>query len=72
MKIYVDTSFLVSLYSPDANSTAAAGVMQASKGSHLVSTLGELEVVNALQFRVFRKELSPAQARAALDAALAG
>ncbi|MBZ5529984.1 MAG: type II toxin-antitoxin system VapC family toxin [Acidobacteriia bacterium] len=68
MKIYVDTSFLVSLYSPDANSAAAAGVMQASKGQHLVSTLGELEVVNALQLRVFRKELSPAQARAALVA----
>ena len=32
MKIYAESSFLVSLYSPDANSAAASRTMQASTG----------------------------------------
>ena len=68
MKTYVDTSFLVSLYSPDANSKSAASVMQASQGEHLVTTFAELELVNALQLRIFRKELSAAQAQSSLQA----
>lgn len=67
MKIYADTSFLVSLYSPDANSVAAARIMQASKGDRFVSTLGELEVVNAVGLRVFRKEVSATQAQSSLN-----
>ena len=63
LKVYLDTSFLISLYSPDANSTAAAHLMQASGNRHLVSTLTELEAINALQLRVFRKEISPAEAK---------
>lgn len=66
MKIYADTSFLVSLYSPDANSAAAARTMQASSGDRFVSVFGELEVVNAMGLRVFRKEVSAAQARLSL------
>ena len=66
MKAYVDTSFLISLYSPDANSPAAAGVMRSSKGDHYITSLGELEVVNALELRVFRKELSSAHAQSSL------
>ena len=66
MKIYADTSFLVSLYSPDANSAAAARTMQASSGDRLVTTFGELEVVNAMGLRVFRKEVSVAQAQSSL------
>ena len=68
MKIYVDTSFLISLYSLDINSAAAARTMQASRGDHLVSTLGELEAANALQLRVFRKEVSAAQAHSSAAA----
>jgi predicted nucleic acid-binding protein len=67
LKIYADTSFLVSLYSPDANSAAAARIMQASKGDRFVSTFGELEVVNAMGLRIFRKEVSTAQAQSSLD-----
>ena len=67
MKIYLDTSFLVSLYSPDINSGTAARLMHASKGDRLITTLGELEVVNALGLRVFRKEVAAAQAQASLD-----
>jgi predicted nucleic acid-binding protein len=65
--IYLDTSFLVSLYSPDVNFGAAVRVMQASEGDRLITTLGHLEVVNALGLRVFRKEVSAAQAQASLD-----
>ena len=66
MKAYADTSFLISLYSPDANSAAAVGTMQLSSAEHFITVFGELEVVNALQLRVFRKELSHAQADASL------
>lgn len=66
MRVYLDTSFLISLYSPDANSTAAAQIIQAPKNIHLLSTFTELEMVNALQLRVFRKEISPAQAKSSL------
>ena len=63
MKIYVDSSFLVSLYSADTNWPAAARTMQASTGECLVTTLGEFEVVNAFGLRVFRREVSAAQAQ---------
>ena len=66
MTIYLDTSFLISLYSPDANSIAAANAMRASNSTYLLSTLTELEGINALELRVFRKEISPAQARSSL------
>ncbi|MGB8774979.1 MAG: type II toxin-antitoxin system VapC family toxin [Terriglobales bacterium] len=67
MKIYADTSFLVSLYSLDANSAVAAHTMRASPGDRFLTTLGELEVVNALELRVFRKEISRTQAQFSLD-----
>jgi predicted nucleic acid-binding protein len=66
LKVYADPSFVVSLYSPDANSAAAARAMHASSGERFLTTLGELEVVNAMGLRVFRKEVSPAQAQASL------
>ena len=67
MKIYADTSFLISLYSPDVNSAVAVRTMQASSGDRLVTTFGELEVVNGMQLRIFRKEVSAAQAQSSLD-----
>jgi len=66
LKIYADSSFLVSLYIPDANS-AALRTMQASSGDRLVSVLCELEVVNAFGLRVFRKQATPAEANSALS-----
>ena len=66
MKVYVDPSFIVSLYSPDANSAAAARTMQAFSAQRFVTTFGELEVINAMGLRVFRKEVSPAQAQSSL------
>lgn len=67
MRAYFDSSFVVSLYTPDANSTPAARAMQASSSIHLISTFGRLEVANALELRVFRKEISAAQASSSLS-----
>jgi predicted nucleic acid-binding protein len=66
LKIYADSSFLVSLYSADANWVAASRIMGTSAGECLVSTLGELEVVNAFGLRVFRKEVSATQAQSSV------
>lgn len=66
--IYLDASFLVSLYSADANSAAAVHAMQVTGLTYLVSTLGELEVVNAMGLRAFRKEITPAQMQVSLNA----
>jgi predicted nucleic acid-binding protein len=66
LSIYADTSFLVSLYVLDANSAAAAARMKRAKLPLSVSSLGELELTNAICLRVFRKELSRGEAKAAL------
>jgi len=68
LRIYADASFLVSLYCPDANSAAALHLMKSSAAERLVSTLGELETVNALGLRLFRREITAAQAKASLQA----
>lgn len=58
MNVYPDTSFLASLYILDANSTLAAGKMQAQLGAiFFLSDLAELELMNALEQRLVRKEL---------------
>jgi predicted nucleic acid-binding protein len=67
LNIYVDTSFLVSLYSLDSNSVAAVRIMDDSDGQRFVTTLGVLEVINALELRVFRRELAVAQAQSSLN-----
>jgi predicted nucleic acid-binding protein len=66
LRIYADASFLVSLYSPDGNSVKAARAMQAAAGDRFTTTLGELEVVNALHLRVFRKELTANEVKSSL------
>lgn len=63
MKIYADSSFLVSLYSADSNWAAASSTMEASSCECFVTTLGEIEVINAFGLRVFRKEVSAVQAQ---------
>jgi predicted nucleic acid-binding protein len=40
--------------------------MQLPRGSHFISALVELEAVNALELRVFRKEISSSQAQSSL------
>jgi predicted nucleic acid-binding protein len=65
LSVYADTSFLVSLYIPDANSAEAVRCMGRLSLPVLITPLGELELVNAVQLRLFRKEVRPAEARAA-------
>jgi predicted nucleic acid-binding protein len=62
LKAYLDSSFLVSLYSADANSAVAARTVEASRGVLVVSSYAQLETVNALELRIFRKEVSAAEA----------
>ena len=62
MKAYADTSFLVSLYVPDTHSQAAAAAMKRVTETVLITALCEVELMNAIQLRVFRKELSAHQA----------
>jgi predicted nucleic acid-binding protein len=66
LKIYADSSFLVSLYSADANWIAAMRTMRTSRGGCILTSLGELEVINAFGLRVFRKEASAEQAQSSL------
>ncbi len=66
--IYLDTSFVVSLYTKDANSAAAAEILQMARLPLLMSSLTELETTNALGLRVFRREISKLEAAQSLRA----
>ncbi|MBZ5724606.1 MAG: type II toxin-antitoxin system VapC family toxin [Acidobacteriia bacterium] len=66
MSAYLETSFLVSLYTSDANSTAAALAMRRATGPFPIGPFGELELANAIELRRFRREINAEQARAAL------
>jgi predicted nucleic acid-binding protein len=55
---YADTSFLVSLYVPDTNSSSALAAARKFRFPLVLTSLGELEFVNSLALRVFRKELA--------------
>jgi predicted nucleic acid-binding protein len=68
LSAYADTSFLVSLYIPDANSAEAASRMRRISLPVIVTPFGELELTNALQLRLFRRELPAAKTRAAYSA----
>jgi predicted nucleic acid-binding protein len=66
--VYVDTSFAVSFYVADSNSSAAATETAKSPRPLLLSSLGELELTNALHLHLFRKEILPSDLSAALAA----
>lgn len=65
--IYLDTSVVVSLYSPDANSAIAVRFLQTCGDAPLITTLCELEAVNAFELRVFRSQISSKQAEDSLS-----
>jgi predicted nucleic acid-binding protein len=65
LNAYADTSFLVSLYVLDANSAQAAARMSRATLPVLITAFGELELLNAILLRVFRKELAAHHAKAA-------
>jgi predicted nucleic acid-binding protein len=64
--VYADTSFLFSLYVPDANSAAAAAIMKRIKPPLVATDFAEFEFINALNWRIFRKELRAAEEQAVL------
>ena len=55
--MYADTGFLFSLYAPDANSSAAAAILKRIRPPLLTTDFAEFEFINALNWRIFRKEL---------------
>jgi predicted nucleic acid-binding protein len=65
LSTYADTSFLVSLYVLDANSARATAQMKHVKLPILITPLGELELLNALHLRLFRRELVSSKVNAA-------
>jgi predicted nucleic acid-binding protein len=65
LSIYADTSFLVSLYVLDANSARAAARMSRVDLPILITPVVELELVNAISLRLFRRELHAAEVKAA-------
>jgi predicted nucleic acid-binding protein len=60
-----DTSFLVSLYVLNVNSGLAAAGMKRADLPILTTPFGELELINAISLRLFRKELKATEAKAA-------
>jgi predicted nucleic acid-binding protein len=55
--IYLDTSVVFSLHFRDANTAAALALVAGAAESLLITSLCELEAVNAFSLRVFRKEM---------------
>ena len=66
MSACADTSFIGSLYLLDSNSNLAAARTAEEKPPILLSSLGELELMNALQLHVFRKEIRDSDLHAAV------
>jgi predicted nucleic acid-binding protein len=64
--IYLDTSLVVSLYCLDANSAAAADLLPTVNEPLLITALVELETVNAIGLKEFRREITTQQAEALL------
>ena len=58
MSVYADTSFLVSIYSLDSNSSAAAAILRRMPLPIQLSALGEVEMSNAFALRIYRRELT--------------
>jgi predicted nucleic acid-binding protein len=65
VRVYADTSFLASLYFLDSHSAEAERRVRQFSPIFFLTPLLELELVNALQLRVFRREASSSEIRAA-------
>jgi len=66
LSVSLDTSFLVSLYTPDVHSARANQALQAATAPLLITTFAEFEFVNALGLLEFRREISSVEARSAI------
>jgi predicted nucleic acid-binding protein len=65
MDSYADTGFLISLYINETTTAAASSVAQTIVGPFPITSLGFLELRNALYLAVFRRQISEAIRRAA-------
>jgi predicted nucleic acid-binding protein len=68
---YADTSFLISLYTADANTVAAAQYAPLAEPAFPLTPFGRLELINAIHLRCFRGENPMSEAQADLDAVAA-
>ena len=66
MRPYPDSSFLVSRYVSDANTSAVRRYLSHNSAPLIFTALHDLEVKNALQLYVFRKSLTIANVTVAL------
>ena len=66
MGAYADTSYLVSLYTIDSHTAAAAAHDAQAVDSPLLTGFGRCELQNAVRLKVFRQEITVAQADASL------
>ena len=66
MSLYADTSFLVSYYIADANSTRAEAVFRNLTNPLLFTGLHRLEVKNAIALGAFRRLITANEAQGAL------
>lgn len=71
MSEYADTSFLCSLYAPDAHSPRVIARMRRQTLPLPFTWLHQVELRNALRLRIFRHEITRAQREASLNALLA-
>ena len=68
MSLYADTSLLVSYYVNDVNSASAQALIHGATDPLLFTGLHRLEIKNALELGVFRRLVTPTQARATWNA----
>lgn len=68
MIAYADTSFLFSLYVPQAHTARAAAYFTAIEEPLHLTSLNRFELVNAIQLAAFRKTIKAKQAQSALAA----
>src|ERR1700761_6436093 len=67
MATYLDSSLVVSLYAIDANSQAAAATIALCSEPPILTTLCQVEVINAFSLLQFRAEITPARANFAVE-----
>jgi predicted nucleic acid-binding protein len=65
LSAYADASFLGSLYIADANSASASAKITKARLPLFVSSLSEVELMNAISLWVFRQKVTRLQAKSA-------
>lgn len=64
--IYLDSSVVFSVHGKDANTLVAVRLLESASAPFLLCPLCEVEFVNAIALRLFRKEIHAAQAHASV------